>query len=81
MIKRHIAPMWETTNALYHYSDRDRASHLEGEEPVEVWVGVPNDFFIGTWQLKDQFEGWIFKTEEEADEEVKKHNHIIDNGY
>lgn len=73
-MKKNIVPMWEAGLAVYHYGDKDRARHLEGVEPREVWVGVPADFFIGTWQMKDQFEGWIFDTEEEAEEAVHEYN-------
>lgn len=77
--KKRIAPMWGTTNALYHYNDRERAEYLEGEEPRLVWVCIPNDFFISTWQFRDEFEGFIFDTEEEAEKVANIHNQSISN--
>lgn len=68
--------MWETKEALYHYSDKDRAEYHSGEKVELKHVVLDSDFFIGTWQRKDE-EGihGIYESKEEAEEHL-----LISNG-
>lgn len=72
-IRKRVAPMWFAPNtpiyedALFHYGDKERAINQAGKENVRlVWVIVPKDYFIGTWQFANLFEGHIYDTEDEA---------------
>ena len=73
-----VVPMWLIHDALYHYSDKQRAdSQADGkDEAYLVYVGVDADYFIGTWQFADQFEGWIFEDKSIAESEVEKYNNM-----
>ena len=47
-----VAQMWETKDALYHYSDKERAENHTSEQVQLKHVVLDSDFFIGTWQKK-----------------------------
>lgn len=73
-VNKRVAPMWLVEDKeykewmLYHYSDEQRAKS-KGDAKLK-WVGVDNDYFIGTVQPARLFEGFIFDTEEEANKAV-----------
>lgn len=61
------APMWKDGNAYYHYSDKVRA----GKNPVLKYVTMDKDYFIGTWQFKENFAIAIYNTEQEAEQAIQ----------
>ena len=79
MKKKKIAPMWMSGDMLYHYSDNQRAiwyaeERGKSEDDVSlVWVIMDADYFIGTVQRADAFNGLIFVNEGGAE----KHLHDI----
>lgn len=65
-MNKRIVPLWEVSTAFYHYSDKERAEYHTGEKAKLKWVILDSDFFITTWQLKNQFDYVAFDTEAEA---------------
>ncbi|GAB6463188.1 hypothetical protein bcgnr5390_64120 [Bacillus luti] len=74
--KKRVAPMWSVGDFLFHYSDKERANKFADEENSvkEVFVGVDAGYFIGTVQPVNNFPGWIFEYESEANQLVSQFN-------
>ena len=76
MKKKKIAPLWMSGDMLYHYSDNQRAIWYaeDNNTPVDdvklVWVIMDADYFVGTVQRADQFEGMIFVSESGAEKHL-----------
>lgn len=62
------SPMWEVGNVYFHYNDKDRA----GEDSVLKWVVMHQDYFIGIWQVKENFAIEIFNTEKDAESYIEQ---------
>ena len=77
MKKKKIAPLWISGDMLYHYSDNQRAIWYaeDNNVPVDdvklVWVIMDADYFVGTVQRVDQFEGLIFVSEHGAEKHLR----------
>jgi hypothetical protein len=78
VIMTRIAPMWQSEDKLFHYSDKERAeSNASSPADVkEVFVVIPTDYFIGTWQPIEQFKDGVFDTEDEAKEYMKNLDNV-----
>lgn len=71
--RKRVEIMWLAEDMLYHSGDEVRAKkHNEDAKPV--WVGLNDDYFIGTVQHVDIAEGFIFDSVKEAEEKVNDYN-------
>ena len=75
-MKKKIAPLWLSGDMLYHWSDNQRAiwyaedNNIPVDEVKIVWVIMDADYFVGTVQHADKFEGLIFVSESGAEKHL-----------
>ncbi|PGT89870.1 hypothetical protein [Bacillus thuringiensis] len=77
--QKRVVEFWQIQDQLFHRSDEERAEHYKKhnelqEDVKKVYAGVPADYFVGTVQHIDCFEGWVFNTDTKANEEVEAYN-------
>lgn len=77
-MKKYVQKMWMIHDTLFiDENDALRVEENEAREKVKiVYVGVDEGMDYDLTQVSSDFFGsWIFKTEEEAQEEVDEFNH------
>ncbi len=77
MAKKKLAIMWSVSKMLFNYGDRARAERLQRESNEEinlVYVAVDIHHESAMFQFIEQFTGWVFDTQEEAEEKIKINN-------
>lgn len=65
---KRIAPMWLTTQRVWHYNDYERAERVQEGRPSLVFVVMDADYVMTTWQRITDFDGHIYASEDEAEQ-------------